>query len=75
LIPINQILEVLSTFENKAIRDIELDHAVDADNYESVGRLIQIRNIRKAIGLAIGKPVRKCRRDLDEILKPGKLFP
>jgi transcription initiation factor IIE alpha subunit len=75
MIPMNQILEVLSKFESKAIQDIELDRAVDADNYATVGRLIQVRNIRKAIGLAIGKPVKQCRRDLDEILKPGKLFP
>ena len=71
----NQILEVLSKCETEAIQDIELDRSVNADDYATVGRLIQVRKIRKAIELAIGKPVKKCRRDLDEILKPGKLFP
>jgi len=75
MIPMNQILEVLSKFETEAIQDIELNRSVNADDYATVGRLIQVRKIRKAIGLAIGKPVKKCRRDLDEILKPGKLFP
>jgi len=71
----NQILEVLSKFESKAIQDIELNSAVDVDNYATVGKLILVRKIRKAIGLAVGKPVKKCRRDLDDIMKPGKLFP
>jgi hypothetical protein len=75
MIPMNKILEVLSKFEKKAIQDINLDHAVNADNYTNVGKLIQVQNIRKAIGLSVGKSARKCRRNLDDIIKPGKLSP
>jgi hypothetical protein len=44
-----KIMEILDQFEIQAARDIEQDHAIDADPYESVGRHILIGKIRKRI--------------------------
>jgi hypothetical protein len=46
---IEKVMEILDEFEVKAAKDIELDRAIDADNYESVGKYKLIQNIRKQI--------------------------
>ena len=44
-----KVMEIFNQFEVQAKRDIELDQAINADNYESVGKFKLIRNIRKRI--------------------------
>ncbi len=44
-----KVMEILNDFQAQAARDIETDHKIDADAYESVGRHILIRKIRKRI--------------------------
>ncbi len=46
---IHKVMEILNQFEIQAAGDIELDHTINADPYESVGRHILIRKIRKRI--------------------------
>ncbi len=46
---VEKVMEILNQFEGQAVRDIKLDKAVDADNYESVGRYKLIGKIRKRI--------------------------
>ena len=46
---IEKVMEILNEFEVQAARDIEVDHKIDADPYESVGRHILIRKIKKRI--------------------------
>jgi hypothetical protein len=46
---IEKVMEILSTFEIQTVRDIERDHGIGIDPYDSVGRQILIRNIRKRI--------------------------
>ena len=46
---VEKVMEILNDFQAQAARDIERDHAIDADSYESVGRHILIRKIRKRI--------------------------
>jgi hypothetical protein len=46
---IEKVMEILSTYETQASRDIKRDHKIGVDPYESVGRRILIRNIRKRI--------------------------
>lgn len=47
--PREKVMEVLTEFEDKAARDIELDKSIDADPYESIGKHKLIRSIRKRI--------------------------
>ena len=42
-------MEILNHFETQAAADIQRDHEIDADPYESVGRHILIRNIKRMI--------------------------
>lgn len=53
---VEKVMEILSTFETQAARDIKRDHEIKADPYESVGRHILIGKIRKRINqdLSIG---------------------
>ena len=44
-----KVMDILDEFEVKVAKDIELDKAIDADNYESVGRYNLIQDIRKQI--------------------------
>ena len=67
-------MDILSRFERRAIEEIKLDNQIDADDFESVGKLKLILNIRKAIGMAFRKDWPKKRYSLDDILKPGKLW-
>jgi hypothetical protein len=46
---IGPVMEILSTFETQAINDIERDHQIKADPYESVGRHVLIRRIKRRI--------------------------
>ena len=46
---IGPVMEILSTFETQAVSDIERDHQIKADPYESVGRHILIRRIKRRI--------------------------
>lgn len=46
---IEKVMEILSIFESQAVKDIKMDKAIDADNYESVGRFKLIGKIRKRI--------------------------
>jgi hypothetical protein len=46
---VEKVMEILSTFETQAINDIERDHEIKADPYESVGRHVLIRNIKRKI--------------------------
>jgi len=46
---IEKVMEILDQFEVQAIKDIQVDHAIDADPYESVGKFKLIKNIRKRI--------------------------
>ena len=47
--PIEKVMEALNGYEAKAAADIRLDHEIGADPYESVGRHILIRKIKKLI--------------------------
>jgi hypothetical protein len=67
-------MEILSRFERRAIEEIKLDNTIDADDYESVGKLKHILKIRQAIGLAFRKDWPKRSYSLDDILNTGKLF-
>ena len=51
--PIEKVMEILSAFESQAVREIKLDKAIDADNYESVGKFKLIGKIRKRISTEI----------------------
>lgn len=46
---IEKVMEILDQFEVQAIKDIKVDHAIDADSYESVGKFKLIGKIRKRI--------------------------
>ena len=46
---VEKVMEILSTFETQAIDDIERDHEIKADPYESVGRHVLIRRIKRRI--------------------------
>jgi hypothetical protein len=46
---VEKVMEILSTFETQAVNDIERDHQIKADPYESVGRHILIRRIKRRI--------------------------
>ena len=46
---IGPVMEILSTFETQSINDIERDHQIKADPYESVGRHVLIRRIKRRI--------------------------
>lgn len=46
---IEKVMDVLNGYEAKAAADIRLDHEIGADPYESVGRHILIRKVKKII--------------------------
>jgi hypothetical protein len=46
---VEKVMEILDQFEVQAIKDIELENAIDVDNYESVGKFKLIGKIRKRI--------------------------
>jgi hypothetical protein len=46
---VEKVMEILNDFEAQAIKAIELDNAIDTDNYESVGKFKLIGKIRKRI--------------------------
>jgi hypothetical protein len=46
---IEKVVEILDQFQAQAVREIELDKAIDTDNYESVGKFKLIGKIRKRI--------------------------
>jgi len=46
---VEKVMEILDQFEVRAIKDIKVDHAIDADPYESVGKFKLIGKIRKRI--------------------------
>ena len=46
---IEKVMEALNGYEARAAADIRLDHELGADPYESVGRHILIRKIKKLI--------------------------
>ena len=46
---VEKVMEILSTFETQAISDIERDHEIKADPYESVGRHVLIMRIKRRI--------------------------
>jgi hypothetical protein len=46
---VEKVMEILSEFESQAVREIKLDKAINADNYESVGKFKLIGKIRKRI--------------------------
>jgi hypothetical protein len=46
---VEKVMEILDQFESQAIKDIEMDKAIDTDNYESVGKFKLIGKIRKRI--------------------------
>ena len=50
---IEQVMEILDEFEVQAIREINLDHAVKADPYASIGKHILIGKIKKRINRII----------------------
>jgi hypothetical protein len=56
------------------VEEIERDNDIGADNYESVGKLKLIKNIKKAIGLAFRNDWPRSRYCLDDILKTGKIW-
>lgn len=46
---VEKVMEILNQFESQAMKDIKVDHAINADNYESIGRYKLIGKIRKRI--------------------------
>ena len=46
---VEKVMEILNEFEVQATRDIVLDRKIKVDPYESVGRHILIRKIKKRI--------------------------
>ena len=46
---IDKVMEILDEFEVKAVKDIELDRAIDVDNYESFGRYKLVRKIKERV--------------------------
>lgn len=46
---VEKVMEILDQFEVQAIKDIKLDKAINADNFESVGKFKLIGKIRKRI--------------------------
>ena len=46
---VEKVMEILGEFEVQAKKDIELDKAINADNYTSVGKFKLIQKIRKRI--------------------------
>jgi hypothetical protein len=67
-------MDILDRFETRAIEDIVRDNKIKADNYESIGKHILIKQIRKAIRLAFHKEKTRSPYCLNDLLKPGKLF-
>jgi hypothetical protein len=47
--PKEKVMAILTEFEDKATKDIELDRSINVDPYESVGKHKLIRLIRKRI--------------------------
>jgi hypothetical protein len=68
-------MEILDRFERRAAEDSVTDVKIKADTYESVGKHKLIMKIKKAIGLALRKDWPRKNYSLDDILKPGMLFP
>ena len=68
IIPLASVTRILDQFEAKALQSINIDASIKCDNYESVGRLILVKNIRKAIDATIihihNKPNRKRSKSL-----------
>jgi hypothetical protein len=68
IIPLASVTCILDQFEAKALQSIKIDATIKCDNYESVGRLILVKNIRKAIDANIipitNKPNRKRSKSL-----------
>ena len=48
-ISIEEIIDILDQFEQNVIAAIELNKAIDADNYENVGQYKLIQRIKKQI--------------------------
>lgn len=46
---VEKVMEILSTFETQAVKDIERDHKIKADPYDSIGRHVLIRKIQRRI--------------------------
>jgi hypothetical protein len=46
---VGKVMEILDQFEVQAIKEIELDNAINTDNFESVGKFKLIGKIRKRI--------------------------
>ncbi len=44
-----KVMEILNDFQAQAVKDIQMDKAIDMDNYESVGRFKLIGKIQKRI--------------------------
>lgn len=73
-IPKDAIMDILNRFERRAFQDIDLDKRIDADDYDSIGRYIMVKKIKKAIGMAFCKDWPRTKYSLDDILKPGKIW-
>ena len=69
------IMDILDRFERQAIEAVKTDRKINADNYESVGQCKLIANIRKSIDRKFRKNCPKSSYSLDDLLKPGKLWP
>lgn len=53
IIPLASVTRILDQFEAKALQSIKIDASIKCDNYDSVGRLTLVNNIRKAIDATI----------------------
>jgi len=59
---IEKVMEILNQFEVQVIKEINLDHEVNADPYASVGKYSLIRKIRKRINKVMKTNEKKERR-------------
>ena len=46
---VEKVMEILDQFQAQAVEDIELDKAIDTDDFESAGKYKLIGRIRKRI--------------------------
>jgi hypothetical protein len=67
------IMRILDQFEAKAHDAIAIDASIKCDNYESVGRLMLIDKIRKAIATAYRTPPQHPNCALENLLSKGRI--
>ena len=64
----SKVLEILSRFEENAVRKIKVSNSARADNYDDVREMLTIRFIRKAIVYYLYNKPPKHHYPLDDLI-------